>query len=70
MGCLLYGKTAKIVIFDQARVNGGNNYELPGQRWAPKLVYNMRIELSWGSIKLKLFLQILLIRPPVAVYPS
>jgi len=28
----------KNVIYDQVRVNGGSNYELPGQRWVPKLV--------------------------------
>ena len=27
MGRLLQGKLAKIVIYDQARVNGGSNYE-------------------------------------------
>ena len=28
----------KIVIHDQARVNGGSNYENPGQLWVLKLV--------------------------------
>jgi len=31
-------KIAKIVIYDQARVNGGSNSEYPGQRWVLKLV--------------------------------
>ena len=32
---LIYGKVAKTVIYDQARVNGGSNYEYPMhmQRW-------------------------------------
>ena len=36
---LLIGKIAKIVIFDNARVIGGINYDFPGQRWVLKLVY-------------------------------
>ena len=32
---------AKIVIKHQARLNGGSNYEHPGQRWVPKLVVNI-----------------------------
>ena len=31
VGLLLCGKIAKIVIYDQARVNGGSNYEYPVQ---------------------------------------
>ena len=31
----LLKKIAKILISDQARVNRGNNYEYPGQRWVP-----------------------------------
>ena len=38
MGPLLLGKIPKIVIYDQARVNGGSNYEYLGQRRVPKLV--------------------------------
>ena len=29
VGRLLFGKIIKIVIYDQARVNGGSNYEYP-----------------------------------------
>ena len=36
------GKTAKIVIYDKRRVNGGNNYFSPGQRWVHKLVHIYR----------------------------
>ena len=35
---ILQGKIAKFVIYVQARVNGGSNYEYPGQRWVLKLV--------------------------------
>ena len=31
---------SKIVIYDQARVNGGSHYEYPGKRWVLQLVYN------------------------------
>ena len=37
-GSTLKRKIAKIVIYDQARVNGGSNYKYPGQRWVLKLV--------------------------------
>ena len=37
VGRLLSGKIAKIAIYDNARVNGGTNYDNPGQRWVPKL---------------------------------
>ena len=30
MGSLLKGKLTKLVMYDQARVNGGNRYEYPG----------------------------------------
>ena len=33
------GKIVKIVICDQATVNGVSNYEYPGQRWVLKLVF-------------------------------
>ena len=32
---------AKILIYDQARVNGGRNYEYPEQRWVPYKVFNI-----------------------------
>ena len=38
-GQFFYGKNAKIIINDKERVNGGTNYDSPGQRWVPKLVY-------------------------------
>ena len=31
------GEKACIEIYDKARVNGGSNYNYPGQRWIPKL---------------------------------
>ena len=37
---LFKGGKAKIVNYDQVRVNGWSNYENPGQRWVPKLVLN------------------------------
>ena len=37
VGPLLRGKIAKIVIYDQARVNGGSNLDSPGQRCVLKL---------------------------------
>jgi len=40
MGRLLKGKIAIIVNYNQARVNGGSNYEYPGQRCVLQLVYN------------------------------
>ena len=33
-------KIIKIVIYYKARVNGETNYDYPGQRWVPKLVFN------------------------------
>ena len=30
------------MIYDQVRVNGGNNFEYPEQRWVPKLVINQK----------------------------
>ena len=39
------GNIAKIVIYDQARVNGGSNYEYPGQRWVLKLVINTTMNM-------------------------
>ena len=38
MGPLLYGKIAKIVIYDLERVNGGSIYEYPDQRLVLRLV--------------------------------
>ena len=38
MSRLLRLKIAKFVIYDQARVNGGSNYENTGQRWVLKLM--------------------------------
>ena len=38
-GSTLKGKIAKIVIYE-VRVNGGTNYDYPGQRWVPKLVHH------------------------------
>jgi len=38
VGQLLKGKKANTVIYDQARVNGGSNYEYPGQRCIFKLM--------------------------------
>ena len=38
MGRLVSLKIAKIVIYDKGRVNGGTNYDSPGQGWVPKLV--------------------------------
>ena len=35
----LNGKIAKIVIYDKVRVNGDTNYDSPGPRRFPKLVY-------------------------------
>ena len=35
---LVIRKIAKIVIYDQARVDGSNNHDFPGQRWIPNLV--------------------------------
>ena len=40
---LLKRKIAKIVIYDKERVNGGINYDSPGLRWVPELVYCMQI---------------------------
>ena len=37
-------KIAKIVIYDKMRVNGGTNYDSPGQRWVPKLVIDKSIK--------------------------
>ena len=37
MGWLLSGKIAKIAIYDNARVKGGNHYDYPVQRWVPNL---------------------------------
>ena len=34
---VIMGEIAKIVIYVNARVNGGTNYDYPGQRWVPKL---------------------------------
>ena len=42
-GKIVIGKIGKIVISDQARINGGSIYEYPGQRWVPKLVNDMYI---------------------------
>jgi len=33
----LWGKTAKIIIYDKERVNGGTNYDFPEPRWVPQL---------------------------------
>ena len=33
------GKNSKNRNFDQVRVNGGSNYDYPGQRWVLKLVF-------------------------------
>ena len=44
MGPLLKGKIAKIVIYDQARVNGGSNYKYTGKRWVLKLVKYKRCD--------------------------
>ena len=44
VGLILSGKIGKIIIYDKARVNGGTNYDYPGQRWVPKLVYNKGTE--------------------------
>ena len=38
MGRLLSEEIAKIIVYDKARVKGGNNHDYPGQRWVPKLV--------------------------------
>ena len=38
VGPLVYGKTAKIVIYEHARVNGGISYEYPGKHWVSRLV--------------------------------
>ena len=38
VGQLLSEKKTKIVIYDKARVNGGTNYDYPGQGWVLKLV--------------------------------
>ena len=38
MGLHVLEKIDKIVMNDQARVNGGSNYEYPGQRWVLNLV--------------------------------
>ena len=48
VGRLLLGKIANIVIYDQAQVNGGVNYEYPGQRWVPELVnlYTYKLTIS------------------------
>ena len=32
------GKIAKIIIYDKARVNGGNNYDYSVHHWIPELV--------------------------------
>ena len=40
----IYAQIAKFVIYDQVRVNGGNNYEYPGQRWVLKLVPDKPVE--------------------------
>ena len=45
-------KIAKIVIYDQVRVNGGSNYEYPGQRWVLKLVKYKIMEI-WKKMKEK-----------------
>ena len=44
-----WGKIAKTVICDQARVNGKSNYEYPGQRWVLKLIllcHNLHIQYT------------------------
>ena len=37
-GSTIIGKIAKIVIYNQVRVNGVGNYDYLGQRWDLKLV--------------------------------
>ena len=46
---------AKIVIYDQARINGGSNNENPGQRWDLKLVY-YRVAYASNNDSLENFL--------------
>ena len=38
VGQLLTGQIIKIIIYEKARINGGTNYDSPGQGWVPKLV--------------------------------
>ena len=58
------GKIAKIVIYDNARVNGGTNYDYPGQRWVSKLGFfsnqSKPTNKFNSSTKLPLLLPILL----------
>ena len=58
---ILIGRTtemfdSKIVIYDQARVNGESNYEYPGKLWVLKLVHHNKalILLKITSIHFKL----------------
>ena len=43
---LLSGKIDQIVIYDQ----GGSNYNYPGQRWNPKLVWNKNTRFKKDKI--------------------
>ena len=40
------GKIAKIIIYDKARENGGNNYNYPVHHWVPELVLHKNDELE------------------------
>ena len=51
MGRLLTGKIAKILIYDKGRVNGGTNYDSPGQRRFRKLVLSKLICLNRKNLK-------------------
>ena len=53
-------KLVKTVIYDKGRIHGGANYDSPGPRWVPKLVYY----LPWITILRRVYLSTIPIRIP------